>query len=214
MSRRDAVKVLGIAPVLAAIGLTSADVERAAARVAALPRALGAGAQEYAPVFFDEHEWRTVRILVDYIIPRDERSGSATDAKVPEFMDYMLADEITSDAARQAMRDGLAWLDGESGRRFGKTFADATDAERRAILDDIAWPARAPAEMADGVTFFTRVRDMTASGFFSSEMGWRDLQYMGHTFVPEWNGCPPAALAKLGVSYDLMETRVQPDDRQ
>ena len=66
--------------------------------------------------------------------------------------------------------------------------------------------------MEQGVEFFTRMRDMTASAFFSSEMGWKDLQYMGHTFVPVWNGCPPEALEKLGVDYDLMNTRVAIND--
>ena len=149
-------------------------------------------------------------MLADYVIPRDERSGSATDAKVPEFMDFIMADPDGSDNARLAMRGGLAWLDNESRRRFDQPFTAATDAQRRAILDDIAWPNKARPEMSHGVAFFNRFRDMTASGFFSSETGWKDLRYMGNTFVPEWTGCPPEALAKLGVSYDLMKTRVDP----
>jgi len=207
MTRREAVKLIGVAPVLAALGLAACDVERAADRVAAL------GGGPYDPQFFTEPEWDTIHTLVDYIIPRDDRSGSATDAKVPEFMDFMLADEVTSDAAREAMRNGLVWLDEESARRFTTTFQDATDEQRRQLLDDISWPDRAAPEMADGVAFFNRVRDMTASGFFSSEMGWQDVQYIGHTFVPEWNGCPQPALDKLGVSNDLMNHRVQPYDR-
>lgn len=208
LSRRQAVKTLGIAPVLALIGLTACDMERAADRVAAL------AGRNYSPLFFSSDEWRTVRLLVDYIIPRDDRSGSATDAKAPEFMDLMLADDLTSDAAREAVRSGLEWLDSECRSRSGNRFEECSDEQRRAVLDDIAWPGRARPEMVDGVAFFTRMRDMTASAFFSSEMGWNDLQYIGHTFVTEWNGCPPAALEKLGVSYDLMAKRVNADDRQ
>jgi hypothetical protein len=67
--------------------------------------------------------------------------------------------------------------------------------------------------MSHGVAFFNRMRDMTASGFFSSQMGWKDLQYVGNVANPGYNGCPPAALEKLGVSYDLMDTRVPPQTK-
>jgi hypothetical protein len=176
--------------------------------VRGLPAATDAAAGAFVPKFFTAHEWRTVGILADYVIPRDERSGSATDAKVPEYMDFVLADPDTSESQKLAMRGGLAWLDNECRARFGRPFADCADAQRRLVLDDIAWPRTARPELSHGVAFFNRFRDMTASGFFSSQMGWKDLQYMGHVFVPEWNGCPPAALEKLGVSYDLMNSRM------
>ena len=85
--------------------------------------------------------------------------------------------------------------------------------QRREILDDIAYPAKAKPEMSHGVAFFNRLRDMTASGFFSSSMGWQDLKYQGNVFNPGYDGCPPAALEKLGVSYDVMQTRVSPQER-
>ncbi|MGH8721307.1 MAG: gluconate 2-dehydrogenase subunit 3 family protein, partial [Burkholderiales bacterium] len=121
-----------------------------------------------------------------------------TDAGVPEFMDFMLQERESMQAP---MRGGLAWLDTECRRRFGNTFAAGTDAQRRAVLDDIAWPARAKPEYSHGVAFFNSFRDLTASGFWSSKMGIEDLQYLGNKFVREWTGCPPAALAKLGVRY-------------
>ena len=207
MNRRDAVKMLGLVPLAGVLEWSGADVERAARFVHALGEE---PTRQFAPKFFTQVEYRTVRVLVDYIIPRDARSGSATDAKVPEFMDFMYSDpqQNTSEATKTAVRTGLAWLDAESTKRFAKSFVDATDAERRQILDDIAWPAKARPEMSAGVTFFNRMRDMTASGFFSSAIGWKDLQYLGNVAVAEWNGCPPPALRKLDVSYDLMKTRV------
>ena len=105
------------------------------------------------------------------------------------------------------MRGGLAWLNQESRKRFGRAFALATDAQRRQILDDIAWPAKAPVGMSEGVAFFNRIRDFTASGFFSSAIGWKDLQYVGNVSNPGWNGCPPAAMRKLGVTPEIMNTR-------
>lgn len=198
MNRRDALKVLGLAPLAASIGVKTETLERVTRAVARLENGTVAAA---APAFFNAHEWATVRLLVDYVIPRDERSGSATDAKVPEFMDFLLADKETTEASRIAMRGGLAWLDNESQHRFGKSFVGATDTQRRSVLDDIAWPKRAKPELSHGVIFFSRFRDLTASGFFSSQMGWQDVQYKGNVALPAWNGCPPAALAKLGVSY-------------
>jgi hypothetical protein len=98
-----------------------------------------------------------------------------------------------------AVRGGLAWLDTEAEERFGADFVTIPDAARRLILDDIAWPKSAKPEYSQGVAFFNRFRDLTASGFFSSEIGMKDLQYQGNEFVMEWRGCPPEALRKLGV---------------
>ncbi len=194
-TRRQAVRILAALP--AALGLTPPLLERAwrAVRASREP----APAARYAPRFFTPHEWRTVRLLADYVIPRDERSGSGTDAQVPEFMDFVLAENA---GLQTQVRGGLAWLDTECRERFARDFADAADAERRAVLDDIAWPARARPEYSHGVAFFNVFRDLTASGFFSSKMGMEDLQYLGNTVVAEWTGCPPAALARLGVEYE------------
>ena len=197
MNRRDALKVLGLAPLAASIGVAPAHLERVARRMEQLAVAGAPG----TPAFFTPHEWSTVRLLVDYVIPRDERSGSATEAKVPEFMDFLLSDKDASLQQKTAMQGGLAWLDNECQHRFSKSFVGATDAQRRQVLDDIAWPAKARPEMRHGVLFFSHFRDLTASGFFSTQMGWQDVQYKGNVALPAWNGCPPEALAKLGVSY-------------
>jgi len=207
ISRRRMLQVLGAVPVAAALSPATALEQAATGAQAPVP-----GAQT-APRFFTAHEWRTVRILVDYIIPRDDVSGSATDAKVAEYMDFLLAEKDANPATQTAMRGGLAWVDTESQKRFGKTFIDASDAQRRQILDDVAYPQKAPPSMSYGVAFFNRLRDMTASGFYSSAIGWKDLQYIGNVFNPAYDGCPPAALEKLGVSYDVMTTRVSPQTR-
>lgn len=194
MKRREVVGLLAAVP-LAAFGWTPEAVREAAARAR---EAIARGAP-YEPKQFTPHEWETVRILVDLIIPKDERSGSATDAGVPEFMDFMLGDDPE---LAVPVHGGLAWLDHECHDRYAKTFVDCGEAERAAVLDDIAWPRKAKAQHAAGVAFFNRFRDFTASGFFSSRMGVQDLRYIGNTFVPEWKGCPPDALAKLGVRYE------------
>lgn len=192
MKRRELVELLALAPLAAAFSWAPNDVARAVGRVRN-------AAQRPDLRFFTPHEWDTVRVLVDLVIPADARSGSATEAGVPEFMDFIVAE---STSMPTPMRGGLAWIDLESRRRFAKTFVEATDVERRAVLDDIAWPARAKPEHAHGAAFFTSFRDLTASGFFSSKMGVADVGYIGNTSVPEWRGCPPEALDKLGVQYE------------
>jgi gluconate 2-dehydrogenase subunit 3-like protein len=193
LTRREALQVLGGIPLVAA-GLSPASVRRAAESV----RAGREGGAVFAPKFFTPHELATASLLADLVIPRDERSGSATDAGVPEFMDFILDENPDM---RTTFRGGLAWLDRESHRRFGKDFLEAADQDRRRILDDIAWPKKAAPELSHGVAFFNKFRDLTASGFFSSKLGVADLQYQGNEFVMEWKGCPPEALAKLGVKY-------------
>ena len=194
-SRREALKVLLAAPA-ATFAWTDAEAAQAAASAQA---ARGATAKPFVPKFFTATEFKLVSVLADIVIPKDERSGSATDAGVPEFMDFMMIDQ----PARQvAMRGGLAWLDLECQHRFDKTFLNCAEAERTAVLDDIAWPAKAKPEFAHGVAFFNNFRDLTASGFWTTRMGIDDLRYMGNRSVARWNGCPPEALKKLGVSYE------------
>lgn len=210
MTRRDAVQLLASLPVAAFLSWPTAEQEKARSFVANALRAAAEGTA-YAPKFFTAAEYRTVRILADMILPKDERSGSASDAGVPEFMDFTMTDRPNS---QKWMRDGLAWIDAQSQSRFGKAFADATQSQREAILNDIAWPDRGPQTMSAGVSFFNRFRDLTSSGFWSSEMGVKDLKYMGNVFAPNWNGCPPEALKKLGVSYakfDRSKLRLTPD---
>ena len=194
MQRRDAVHVLAVAPLAAAFRWAPESVREASA----LARMAVARGAPYEPKHFTAHEWDTVRLLVDLIIPKDERSGSATDAGVPEFMDFMLGDDPDLETP---IRGGLAWLDHECDDRYGKTFVTSSDTERAALLDDIAWPKKAKPEHSAGVALFNSFRDLTASGFFSSKLGVQDLRYIGNTFVSEWKGCPPEALAKLGVTY-------------
>ena len=198
MDRRDVLRLLASAPMAAAFTWTADEAHAASAFAQAAQTAASAGSA-FTPKFFNAHEWETVRMLVDLIIPRDERSGSATEAGVPEFMDFIVLDQP---ARQTAMRGGLAWLDLECQKRFDKTFVNCSDTERTSVLDDIAWPQRAQPERAHGVAFFNSFRDLTATGFWTSKIGITDLQYMGNRSVPQWRGCPEDALKKLGVSYE------------
>lgn len=195
MKRRAALKIVAVAPFAAgALVWTEPEVMQAQALTA---RALGDG--NFVPMFFTEAEWKLVRVLSDLIIPRDERSGSATAVGVPEFMDFMMIDQPHN---QERMRKGLAWIDAESQRRFGSVFVGCDDAQRASLLDVLAWPKKAPELLREGAAYFVSFRNLTLTGFWTTRVGIDDLQYMGNTFVPQWEGCPPAALNKLGVSYD------------
>ena len=218
IGRRSALRLIGTAPIAVAFTLGANEAAAAAEKAATAVKAAAAG-KPYVPKFFHPQEWKTVRVLVDMIIPKDERSGSATDAGVPEFMDYLMNDPTDTDLQRErrqtAMRGGLAWINSVSERRFGHGFAEATETERTKILDEIAYSKdeqEDEAEMREprdlrvmvkhGPSFFNSFRDLTASGFWSSKMGVEDLGYVGNKFVAEWKGAPPEVLAKLGLTSD------------
>ncbi len=209
VSRRDALAIMAIVPLAAALGTTPDVIERAMsaaehARVQQQSPGQKPTPGVYKPQFFNPHEWLSVKVLADIIIPRDARSGSATDAGVPEFMDFMMIDRPNM---QLQMRGGLRWLDNHSNTRFSKRFAELTEAQRASVLDEIAYPAKAAAEVSHGVTFFNFFRDLTAAGFWSSRIGVKDIGYIGNEWR-EWDGCPPAAMHRLGVSHDDMKTRV------
>lgn len=200
INRRDALKALGVVPLAGLIEFSPVSMERATKHIAALSES--GSTAPYTPKFYTAHEWATVRVLADIIIPKDEHSGSATDAKAPEFMDFMLAEKDATENNKVQMRGGLAWLDSEMKHRYGKDFVSSTDAQRRELLDLIAYPKKATPEMRRGATFFDRFRNSVAGAFYSSPMGWADVKYMGNVFNPNWQGCPPEATKKLGVSYE------------
>jgi gluconate 2-dehydrogenase gamma chain len=196
ISRRVMLQVLAGAPAAAALVWTPAEAQQAHEHATAAQAARGAA--PFKPKFFTVHEYATVVVLVDLIIPRDERSGSATDAGVPQFMDFMMIDQPLR---QTAMRGGLALIDRLSEQRVGRRIADATDAQRRQVLDEIAYTSNPDPGLRHAITFFSSFRDLTAGGFWSTKMGVQDLQYQGNVFVDEWTGCPDAALKKLGVTY-------------
>jgi gluconate 2-dehydrogenase gamma chain len=199
ISRRAALEMLGAAPAAAAMMWTPAEAEQAHAQADHARAQSTTAAARFKPKFFTAHEYATVGVLVDLIIPRDDRSGSATEAGVPEFMDFMMIDQPRRQVA---MRGGLALVDRLAVSRFGKNIVGATDAQRRQLLDDIAYTdasGKAAVER-QATAFFASFRDLTATGFFTSKMGMADLKYQGNVFVSEWTGCPDAALKKLGVS--------------
>jgi len=200
MDRRDLLKVLSTVP--AAAALFPAGAARAAEmsmpHKSSKPAAAAPASGDYQPTAFNPHEYKTVTVLSDIIVPADERSGSATQAGVPQFLDGW----VGSQGGLDTIRGGITWLDLESNRAFGHDFVDASEAEKKQLLDRIAYPKTAAPDDAPGVVFFNRMRSLVLGGFYTSKMGIQDLPYMGNQMLSEWNGCPSNVLTKLGVSYE------------
>ena len=154
-------------------------------------------------VFFTPAEMVTITLLGDIIIPKDKVSGSASEAKVPEFIEFIVKDMPEH---QTPMRGGLRWLDLNSLKRFGNSFANITDKQRLELVDEIAYPNKAKTTMKQGVAFFNLIRNLTTTGFYTSEMGVKDVGYMGN--VPnQWNGVPDDVLKEHNLSYSERELK-------
>ena len=190
MDRRQSIKLIASASLLSGIPVAN-------------PLVKGTAFQEIETdtdkeaTFFNEHELATITILADMIFPADDRSGSASEAGVVEFIDFNVGDQ---EDLQVPIRGGLAWLDAYCRKQHGTSFVKSDRGQREQILDAIAWPSRAAPELSAGVAFFNRFRDLVASGFWSSKMGVDDLQYSGNVYVQEWNGCPQEVLEHLGIA--------------
>ncbi len=159
--------------------------------------------QVAAGKFFTESEMATIAILADIIIPKDDVSGSATDAKVPEFIGFIVKDMPEH---QTPMRGGLRWLDVQCLNRFEKPFKDCSHEQQMEMVDEIAWPRKAKPEMAQGVAFFNLMRNLTATGFYTSEIGVKDVGYIGNT-PNQWNGVPDDVLKKHNLAYTEKELK-------
>jgi hypothetical protein len=153
--------------------------------------------------FFTAHEMATIAVLSDIIIPADEVSGSATDAKVPDFIEFMVKDKPE---LQTPMRGGLRWLDMQMVKQYNKPFKDCTAQQQIALVDQIAYPEKAKPEMKAGVKFFNLMRNLTASGFYTSEIGVKDVGYAGNK-PTQWNGVPDEVLKQYGLSYSEKELK-------
>jgi hypothetical protein len=148
--------------------------------------------------FFTEKEKNMVTILSDIIIPKDEHSGSATDAGVPDFIEFMVKDYPLF---QTPMRGGLMWLENLTLATFDKSFLDIDVDQRITIIDKIAFPDQSEESMSFGVKFFNLMRNLTSTGFFTSQLGVMDLGYVGNR-PNQWDGVPEEVLKKFGLQYD------------
>lgn len=154
-----------------------------------------------AQKFFSPHELATITVLGDIIIPKDDKSGSASDAGVPEFIEFIVKDMPEHQVP---IRGGLRWLDLQTLNLYNNPFKDCTADQQLKIVTEIAYPGKAKPEMQQGVAFFSRMRSLTATGFFTSKMGLADIGYAGNR-PNQWNGVPDDVLKQYGLTYTEKE---------
>ncbi|MEI2272062.1 gluconate 2-dehydrogenase subunit 3 family protein [Sphingobacterium sp. ML3W] len=202
MNRRESLKALGF--IAAGSGLLTAACNTKDAKnttAANADKLPGVQDFEYERTarlkeekFFDEHEMATITVLADIIIPKDSKSGSASEAGVPDFIEFMVKDLPDN---KIPMRGGLRWLDLQTKRRYGNVFIKCDTKDQLALIDEIAYPELAKPEMQQGAAFFSLMRNLTSSGFYTSEIGIKDIGYAGNK-PGVWNGVPDDVLKEHG----------------
>jgi gluconate 2-dehydrogenase gamma chain len=211
MNRRESLKAIGVSSIAAGLLLDSCKPKEKEAAAVAIDKNANADRQPVeiekekklnAEKFFTDHEMATITVLGDIIIPKDEHSGSASDAKVPEFIEFIVKDMPDH---QLPLRGGLRWLDMQCLTRYNSAFKDCNATQQLEIVNEIAYPAKAKPVMQPGVVFFDRLRSLTATGFFSSKMGMDDLGYVGNR--PNiWEGVPSDIIKQYGLEDVVFKT--------
>lgn len=213
MDRRSALKSLFLAPLaggtLVSTACTSgaSPTSTAAINWTSLPRSFSYGRTEaekqrdrelFSEEYFREHELLTIAVLCDIILPSDHANGGALDAGLPEFVEFMAKDRQNF---KLPIRGGIAWLDSHAIGRYGADFIAITEAERLSICDEIAYPDNASQALQAGIAFFTTMRNLTLTGYYTTALGFKDLGYLGNT-ANIWDGVPQQVLQRHGLSYE------------
>lgn len=212
MKRRDSIKAIIIGSVASSVVIDACTTADEKTKTAEQPASSGIDRMKEeaayekkleAETFFSTHELSTITVLADIIIPKDEISGSASEAGVPAFIEFIVKDMPQH---QTPMRGGLKWLDLECFERYEKAFKDCDTKQQLEIVDAIAYPEKAKPEMKQGVAFFNLMRNLTATGFYTSEIGVKDVGYAGNR-PNQWNGVPDDVLKQYGLSYSEKELK-------
>lgn len=210
MNRRESLKAIGLTSLSTALLLETGISEaqqvphKKKAHVQHGPEVDTAGRQPFeierdkalhAEKFFTAHEMATITVLGDIIIPRDAKSGSASDAKVPDFIEFIVKD---MPGHKTPMRGGLRWLDVQCLSQYKKKFIECSHTQQIEMVTQIAYPKKVKPTMKQGVAFFNLMRDLTATGFFTSKIGLADIGYMGNS-PGKWEGVPADVLKHYGM---------------
>lgn len=140
----------------------------------------------YHPQFFTEAEYAMVERLADIIIPNDGTPG-AKDAGVAEFIDFMVASDPE---VQYGFRTGLTWLNAQAERTNGKRFVELTPEQQISLLEPLGFKDKARPGEEDGVRFFRMMREYTVTGFYTSEIGYKELDNPALKFYAESPECP------------------------
>ncbi len=207
MNRRENLKLLFAGSLGTGLLMTACSPEEKAAELSPkiagtpggrIPEEIERDNSLLSDKFFTEEELALVTVLVDIVIPKDTVSGSASEAKVPEYIEFMMKDQPGN---QTAFRGGLMWVNLQANERFFKPFVELSESQRMEIIDEIAWPDKAAKGSEPGVKFFNLLRNMTVSGFYTTEMGFKDIGYVGNT-PNVWDGVSQEVMDQYGLALD------------
>ena len=212
MDRRMALKVMAVAAAIPGLASCGTEVENEASVPQVGGNTLVAGTPTDPDLLSSVIPWErvlsqdeldTLASLCDMIIPADDRSPSASQMGTHDYIDEWVSapyDRMRRD--RVLIRGGIVWLDREANRRFGpdQRFRNLTTDRKDQICADIAHVPDAAPGFEAGARFFGRVRDLTASAFWTTEEGMEDLQYIGNIPLERWDPPPPEVLEFLGLA--------------
>jgi gluconate 2-dehydrogenase gamma chain len=148
--------------------------------------ALGIKPSIYHPLFFTAAEYSLVERLAEMIIPSDGTPG-AKEAGVAEFIDFMVANDPD---VQYSFRTGLTWLNAHSERLYGKRFLELATAQQIALLEPLGFKAKARASEGDGRDFFRLMREYTVMGFYTTRIGFQELDNPALKFYAASPECP------------------------
>jgi gluconate 2-dehydrogenase gamma chain len=188
ISRRDVLRNLAVG---AAGGSVLQVISAQAAELAhGMIRDEKSGNGKYTPKFFSTHQYQTLLLLCDTILPKDEVSGGAVEAGAPEFIDLLTSE---NKAYQAVLGGGLMWLDNFCADRHQRTYLECDPEQQKEVLDQIAFRKNAKSDptLSHGIAFFAKLRLMTCDGFYTAKMGIADLKYIGNTALAVFPGCPP-----------------------
>jgi hypothetical protein len=147
--------------------------------------------------FFESNEFLTITALANLILPPNE-NGTIEKAGVVDFIEFMVKDVPEFQVK---IRGGLMWLNSHCNSKYNKVFINCADNEQKAVLDTIAYPVPDAKEQVQEIQFFSLMRNLVLTGYFSSEIGIKELDYKGNT-PNVWDGVPQEVLNDHGLSYD------------
>ena len=202
MNRRDSMKGMLIGTLAGTSVLKSCStpesknpvVEVDAKYYGRTPEELAIDAKLQAQQFFTVHELETIATLCDLILPKNEQFGSASEAGVPEFIEFMAKDFPRHQIP---IRGGIMWLDNRSNKKYNSLFKNCKNTQHKSLLDEIAYPDQASPSVSTGVKFFSLMRDLTITGYYTTRMGFDELGYKGNQ-PNVWEGVPQEILNEHG----------------
>lgn len=195
ISRRDALRRLAL--VLTATGV----IDRAGAEEvhAFAAEAQASNGGTYSPKTFTDQQFRTLERLTDHIIPVENGAPGAVAAGAAAWIDTISSE---NDRLKTIYRDGFTWLDAAMKSRGAEDFVSATPEQQTTLLDLIAYRRNQTPELAPGIEFFTWVRRMTVDAFYTSAIGFKDVDYRGNSPMASYPSPTEAieyALKKAGL---------------